>query len=176
MNHITLVCQCAFFSSSMPFVSYCPQEGSRRGQKVPQSIRSGAQGPVVHCLPLEKSLPALPWLKEREAAVWWKECARQRVGWMMNVWGKRLLSRRGYKSGPESHQEKQLFFYYVFCIYFQPTFVSFLKKCIFVPWSWKLKSAMVLTVGRLWPCDVLSLQYSPTLSKGYSPAPVAPLY
>lgn len=39
------------------------QEGSRRGQKVPQGVRRGAQGSVVHRLPLEKSLPTLPRLK-----------------------------------------------------------------------------------------------------------------
>jgi len=36
------------------------QERSRGGQEVPQGVRSGAQGSVVHRLPLEKGLPALP--------------------------------------------------------------------------------------------------------------------
>jgi len=57
--------------SSTWFVPLRLQERSRGGQEVPQGVRSGAQGPVVHRLSLEKGLPALPRLKtvdgERES-------------------------------------------------------------------------------------------------------------
>ena len=41
------------------------QEAARRGQKVSQGLRGGAQGALVHRLPLEESLPALHRLKRR---------------------------------------------------------------------------------------------------------------
>lgn len=164
----------------MPFVSSCPQEGSRRGQKVPQSIRSGAQGPVVHCLPLEKSLPALPWLKEKGKRPCDGKSVRDREwdGWWMFE-ERDFYQEEDINQGPRAITKNSCSF--TTCFVFTFNLLCFFPKemqsfCIFVPWSWKLKSAMVLTVGRLWPCDVLSLQYSPTLSKGYSPAPVAPLY
>lgn len=71
------------------------QEGPRGGQEMPQSVRSGAQGPVVHRLPLEESLSALPRLKPASV--------RPKPGWMNEC--KRLLSWRGYKSGLESHKQ-----------------------------------------------------------------------
>lgn len=60
-----------FFFGSVIYFIYFPhlcgvvrgQEGPRGGQEMPQSVRSGTQGPVVHRLPLEESLPALPRLK-----------------------------------------------------------------------------------------------------------------
>lgn len=53
------------------------QEGPRGGQEMPQSVWSGTQGPVVHRLPLEESLPALPRLKAasvRPKPGWMNEC------------------------------------------------------------------------------------------------------
>ena len=77
------VCVCVCVCGSLPsciashprsVVSPRLQEGSRRGQEVPQGLRSGAQGSVVHRLPLEKSLPTLPRLKTKQ-----NSCAMERV-------------------------------------------------------------------------------------------------
>lgn len=46
-------------------VSSVSQEDPQRGQEVPQGVRHRTQGPVVHGLPLEESLSALPGLRKR---------------------------------------------------------------------------------------------------------------
>lgn len=46
---------------------------------MPQGVRGGAQGSVVHRLPLEKGLPALPGLEAAEAMA--REKERERRGW-----------------------------------------------------------------------------------------------
>lgn len=42
----------------------CPQAAAGRGQEVPQGVRHGASGDVVHGVPLEEGVPALPRLTE----------------------------------------------------------------------------------------------------------------
>lgn len=48
----------AKYLPSKPF-EMPPQETPRRSQEVPQGVRHGEEGPVVHGVPLEKGLSAL---------------------------------------------------------------------------------------------------------------------
>lgn len=97
--------------SCLSLGSLSVQEGSRRGQKVPQGVRSGAQGPVVHRLPLEKSLPAVPRLKTR---------ARTRCGQTDDR--TETLSREDLNQSRENCS-------YVFVFFTLTCFLSFLMEC-----------------------------------------------
>lgn len=101
------------------------QEGPRGGQEVPQGVRGGAQRSVVHRLPLEKGLPALPGLEVAEAMA--RESVRDVDGRMR--YNKRLLSKREYKSGPESHQ---LFY---MCVFFTFNLFLFFPKGMLLDFS-----------------------------------------
>uniref|UniRef100_A0A1A8MLW1 Zinc finger protein 395b n=1 Tax=Nothobranchius pienaari TaxID=704102 RepID=A0A1A8MLW1_9TELE len=79
------------------------QERPQRGQEVSQGVRRGAQRPVVHSLPLEEGLPALPRLEEE---------ARERTD------EKTFIKRtNGSKSGPGSLPENQLLHVFIIFVY-----------------------------------------------------------
>lgn len=100
-------------------IHFSLQEGPRGGQEVPQGVRGGAQGSVVHRLPLEKGLPALPGLEAPGAMA--REKERERRGWTDGcVTTRDFYQKENINQGPRAISCFTCVFFY-----FQP--VSFLS-------------------------------------------------
>lgn len=88
---------------------------------MPQGVRSGAQGSVVHRLPLEKSLPTLPRLKKKKKQLREGESVRH------NEVDGRMSDKRDFyqkeviNQGPRAIKKTTVLLLHVlFFFYFQP--------------------------------------------------------
>uniref|UniRef100_A0A9L0R6S9 Zinc finger protein 704 n=1 Tax=Equus caballus TaxID=9796 RepID=A0A9L0R6S9_HORSE len=71
-----------------------PKEAPGRGQKVPQGVRHGEPGPVVHGLPLEEGVPALHRLRLASA----RPCPRLRCGFWKALFLPSKIQRKPRRS------------------------------------------------------------------------------